>query len=102
MPAEQHAAIASATLDVDLESAPTPQVVTALLASNEGHVCADALWELTVGERVCALLAVLAREDGRPLWIVRRCANDACAETIEIDLSPVELVALARESVDKA
>lgn len=89
-----------AALDVDFEDSSAPQLVTALLTLHVPELDADALWALSVGDRIHALLAILGRAYEGPLWVERRCANEACGEPIEIDLSPAELLALANTTHD--
>jgi hypothetical protein len=83
-------------LDVDFDQ-PAPQVVTALLASSLNDHDEQELWSLPVGTRLEYLLALLALDGERPLSTERICANDACGEPIEIELTLAELVALAVE-----
>ncbi len=90
-----------AALDVDFEDSSAPQLVTALLTLHVPELDADALWALSVGDRIHALLAILGRAYEGPLWVERRCANEACGEPIEIDVSPAELVALAGSGADE-
>jgi hypothetical protein len=89
---------AQAALDVDLAEAPAPQIVTAVLAAcSPDDVQEEELWALPVGVRLQCLLAILALEGERVVWVQLRCANPECGEPIEVELSPAELVALASE-----
>lgn len=83
-------------LDVDFGQ-PAPQLVTALLASSLPEHGEEEMWSLPVGARLEYLLALLAFDGERPLTTERTCANEACGEPIEIELTPAELVALERE-----
>ncbi len=83
-------------LDFDLEA--TPQVVTSILAACAADVVTEEdLWALPVGTRIRYLLTIIGLEPEPTLWARRQCANDACGEPIEIDLTPAELIALAEE-----
>jgi hypothetical protein len=86
-------------LELDLGEPNRPLLVTRLL-----HACAvdvrrldvDVLWELSVGDRLRALLHLAALVDDRPAPVQVICAG--CAQTLEAELSLRELAALGAEA----
>lgn len=87
------------TVDFD---APPPYVVTAILAQCtepiQGPPLAERFfWGLEIGVRIAGLLQVAALDGGDELPAILRCGDAACDQSIEIDLSIVELLGLLRD-----
>jgi hypothetical protein len=85
---------ASSALDVPFDVESAPQLVTCILQACTGDD-PEKLSALSVGRRIELLLRILAVEGEPPLWIELRCLNEVCGESIEVDLAPVELIAIA-------
>jgi hypothetical protein len=88
---------------VDFDASP-PHVVTAILAQcterSQGPLPEHFLWALGVGARIACLLQLVALEGGDTLAASSRCANAACNESMEIDLSIAELLALQQDRAE--
>jgi hypothetical protein len=85
---------APGALDVPFEVGSAPQLVTRVLQACTGDD-PEKLSALSVGRRIELLLRILSLEGDPPLWIELCCLNSACGESIEVDLAPVELIAIA-------
>jgi hypothetical protein len=85
-----------AALELDFAGGARPQLVTSILGAcaPEG-LDEGAMWSLAVGSRIQCLVAILSLEGEQPVWVERTCRNTDCGESIEVDLAPGELVALA-------
>ena len=82
-------------LDVDFTSRP-PLLVTDLLRRC-GSLTEDAAWNLPVGARTEALVALATLSDSRPLIIALRCPHTACGEALEIEIEPGELRSVCQD-----
>src|SRR5215213_103080 len=85
-------------LAVDFEGVPRPLLVTEILelcterdgdAPPPGH---DFFWELTVGRRIEALLALA--DAGAGVYVALRCPSPECARELELDISLAEVAEL--------
>jgi hypothetical protein len=86
-------------LDLDFEATSLPHLVTAVL-----HCCAvgpdgtrlppASFWDLTVGERLAALLLIAEQSLGTDLMVLLQCPNPACGQQLEVPLSMAELAGL--------
>lgn len=86
-------------LDLDFEATSWPHLVTAVL-----HCCSVGpdgtrlhpayFWDLTVGERLAALLLVAGLSLGTDLTVLLQCHNPACGQQLEVALSVAELTGL--------
>lgn len=93
-------------LNLDFAATSWPHLVTAVL-----HCCSvgpdgtglhpTSFWDLTVGERLAALLLIAGLSLGTDLMVLLQCPNPACGQQLEVALSVAELAGLQRE-VDTA
>ncbi len=89
-------------LDLDFKATSWPHLVTAVL-----HCCAVGpdgtrlppayFWDLTVGERLAALLLIAGQSLGTDLVVLLQCPNRACGQQLEVALSVADLAGLERE-----
>jgi hypothetical protein len=87
----------AADLDVDFASDDRPAVVTALLAACAAPGDSAYWWAQPVGERVAAMLRLLAISTGvEALALQARCPRPACGELYEFELPLERLLAQPR------
>jgi hypothetical protein len=87
-------------LGLDLDRSDRLELVTEVLvrcgrAPNGATPDPAAIWNLTVGQRIAALLTV-ATGDGDGLAVRLRCPAGGCGQSIEVELSIADLIAAQR------
>jgi hypothetical protein len=86
-------------LAVDFAATPRPLLVTEILElcatrgegedDEGGQAGRDFFWELTVGERIEALVALA--DEGAGVYVAMRCPSEACGQELELEISLDEL-----------
>ncbi|SRR6266487_2450427 len=89
-------------LDIDLDDAGTPRIVTAILArcalrADGEPVDPRFLWGLEVGARIECILRVAALSGPGSFALRVRCPNGGCGQALEFDLTLDELLSLRHE-----
>jgi hypothetical protein len=87
---------APADLEADFAGLPRPHLVTEVLRACVGGLSARDAWAMTAGERVAALLQVLAAGGERALGVVLPCA--ACGARLEVELPAEALLSLHEQA----
>ncbi len=90
-------------LTVEFAGAQTPGLVTSLLSRCAQTPGGDsppeqAIWDLPLGTRIEAVMALAAGDAGRPLVWQVRCGHPSCGADGELELQPSELTNFAREA----
>jgi len=90
-------------LEVDFSQSFRPALVTDVLeccttTANGKSPDRNFLWSLTVGTRIEWLLRIIAVDGAFDAPLPVRCRNETCGETVGIELTLAELVALQSES----
>lgn len=97
-------------LAVDFDATPRPVLVTQILelcaerrddgdaGGGEESPGGDFFWELTVGERTGALLALA--DEGAGVYVALRCPAEGCGQELELEISLEELGGLQRRHAD--
>ncbi|NIS81345.1 MAG: hypothetical protein GTO14_14335 [Anaerolineales bacterium] len=91
-------------LDIDFDTPLQPQLVTQVLQCCARDVHGNSptheqLSELEVGTRIEWLLRILARSGTGDLTIALTCVSPACQQSMEVELSVAELVALQQQAM---
>jgi hypothetical protein len=94
-------------LDIDFGALSRIQLVTQILqrCAHDAYgqsPTSQQLNDLEVGTRIEWLLTILARSEADALTIVLTCANDACQQMMEVEISLTKLAALNRQAIQDA
>lgn len=92
-------------LDINFEAYPSPYLVTEVIMTcldeqGESAQSQEKIWDMTVGERIEALLEITALTTGGVFILVLDCSNKDCGQAIEIELTKDELSELQRGAKD--
>lgn len=93
-------------LDLDFRDTPRPQLVTGILRRcivepPETAADPEAVWDLTVGERIAGLLRIMARTGERELPLEPQCRAPECGRRMETALAVDELLDAHREAGER-
>jgi hypothetical protein len=93
-------------LNIIFEQSSRPELVTqiiedSLLAPQGKKLDLETIWDLTIGERIEALLKIASQSGWSAFAATFNCQNQDCSEKIEIELTVPELIDMQQKSGDE-
>lgn len=92
----------TADLDIDFQYPPRPQLVTRILrcCTEPAHLETAFFLDLPISSRIEALLTLATSGGTEPVSVQLNCAQDTCAELLEIELSMEEILGVQPPGTD--
>lgn len=90
-------------LEPAFDAGPSPHLVTQILSNcirnaDGSPLEDDFFWELSIGKRIELMLTIATEGGAFGLNISLRCSNEACGQSMEIDLTMAEIAELQRRA----